>query len=93
MTTKPTVEALRQTALGYTAEAIDIVASLMRNAKAEAIRLAAAREVLDRGLGKPSQAITGANGGPIEHADTAIRYVVVDPAASIEKQPEKLRHN
>lgn len=49
----------------YTVEAIDTLAEIMRSGESEAARVAAADKLLDRGHGKPAQAITGPDGGAI----------------------------
>ena len=50
----------------YGREAIETLATIMRMEKAPvAVRVAASNSLLDRGYGKPSQAITGADGGPL----------------------------
>ena len=41
----------------YTTEALKTLAYLMRNAEAEAARVAACREILDRAHGKPAQTV------------------------------------
>jgi len=49
----------------YTVEALDILVTLMRNPNTPpAARIAAAREVLDRGHGRPAQALTGMDSAP-----------------------------
>jgi hypothetical protein len=54
---------LRAVAGQYTAEAIDTLVAIMRAESAPlAARVMAARELLDRGHGKPAQAITGPDG-------------------------------
>lgn len=59
------------------ADAIQTLARLMKAADSDTARIAAARELLDRGYGKPRQAIehTGNDGGPI----TLLETVIVDP--------------
>lgn len=54
---------VRQYASTFTAEAIDGLVALGRTAESEQARVAAWREVLDRGCGKPPQAVTDADGG------------------------------
>jgi len=47
-------------------EALDVLREIYRDQKApKAARVSAAVAMLDRGLGKPVQAITGEGGGPI----------------------------
>lgn len=50
-------------------EAIDKLVELMRG-EDKRTALAAAQALLDRGYGKPAQAITGDEGGPVEIAVT-----------------------
>lgn len=58
---------IRSLARSHTASALKTLAAISKNAKApSAARVAAAVALLDRGWGKPSQAITGKDGGPIE---------------------------
>lgn len=47
--------------------AIKRIRDIMENGEDDKVRLAAAREMLDRGFGKPTQGMThgGPNGGPI----------------------------
>jgi hypothetical protein len=47
------------------AEAIDTLVSIMRNGDSDKARGTAARDLLDRGYGRPAQAITGEGGGPV----------------------------
>jgi hypothetical protein len=42
-----------------------LVAALNDAAQPMALRITAARELLDRGCGKPAQALTGPDGGPM----------------------------
>lgn len=56
------LKALAQT---YTPEAIGILAGIMRSSESDAARVAAVKEMFDRGYGKASQALTGPEGGPL----------------------------
>jgi hypothetical protein len=59
---------IKELAREYSAEAIGTLAALMRNSKVPPVaRVAAARELLDRGHGKAPTAVMGEGGGPIEH--------------------------
>ena len=58
------VAEVRGLARQYTDEAIQTLVTLMQSAKLERTRLAAASELLDRGYGRPPQAID--LGGPIQ---------------------------
>jgi hypothetical protein len=55
---------LRAIAQKYTKEAIDLLAATMRRGEMP-FALTAANSLLDRGHGKPAQAITGADGGDL----------------------------
>jgi hypothetical protein len=48
---------LKRRAAEYTEEALEAIAEIARNSKSDMVRLAAWRELLDRGHGKPAQEI------------------------------------
>lgn len=50
---------VRAAAQQYTAEAIETLAAIMRKGTNEQARIAAAKELLDRGHGKSTQPVTG----------------------------------
>lgn len=53
----------------YTAEAIDALVKIARAPKTPPpVKVAAWREVMDRAIGRPPQAVTGEGGGPIQVA-------------------------
>lgn len=56
---------LRVYAQQFTAEAIDGLVQLGRSAESEQARVSAWNAVLDRAHGKPSQAVTGPDGGAL----------------------------
>lgn len=56
---------LQALAAAHTEEAIDTLARLMREGQTDDVRLRAANAILDRGYGKPVQAISGDDGGPV----------------------------
>ena len=57
---------MRELCQTHTQEAIDTLLKIMRDVKApKAARVKAAEAILDRGWGKPAQAITGEDGGPL----------------------------
>ena len=56
---------MRRAAQKYTSDALETLAQIMRGGESEAARVAAAKELLDRGHGKSPQALTGEGGGPI----------------------------
>jgi len=64
---KPTAE-IRSLARGHTEKAINTLASIMNQPKAPAAaRVAAAKEILDRGWGKAAQPVDGdGEGGPVQ---------------------------
>lgn len=63
---RPKGTALREICQARTEEAINTLLEIMRNRKAPAVaRARAAEAILDRGWGKPPQAITGEDGGPV----------------------------
>ena len=61
------IEAARSKALNHCDDALAVLVEIMMTGE-EDNRVKAAVALLDRGLGKPAQAITGAEGGPIEFA-------------------------
>lgn len=63
-------QTLAELAREYTEDALSTVVEIMKDTSVLASsRLAAANIVLDRGYGKPTQPITGKDGGPIEFID------------------------
>lgn len=64
---KATIE-LKDYAKQYTKEAVDALVGIVRVSESDAARVAAANAILDRGYGKPSQALTGEDGGAIQVA-------------------------
>lgn len=57
---------VKAVAIGYSSQAIETLAQIMQNdAAPPAARVAAADKILDRAIGKPAQAITGADGAPL----------------------------
>jgi len=50
---------VRDAARAHTEEAVETLVNLMRNGKQEVTRINACIAILDRGWGKPAQAITG----------------------------------
>ncbi len=52
-------------AAGHTEEAIAMLARLMRGGASDDVRLRAAVALLDRAWGRPAQAVTGEDGGPV----------------------------
>ncbi len=66
---------IREHAQQYTTEALDGLAQIARTSTSDAARVAAWNSVLDRGLGRPAQAV---NLG-IEVQITAIERTIIDP--------------
>lgn len=64
----------------YTAEALEQLAKIMRISDSDAARVAAIKEILDRGHGKARQAVDlDAN---VKAAITEVRRTIVDPRHS-----------
>src|SRR5262245_32565178 len=59
---------VRALARDHTAEALHTIVEIMRSARSDSVRLAAAEAILDRGWGRPAQAITGPEGAPFQVA-------------------------
>lgn len=55
--------------------AIEVLREIMDTSGDDKARAAAADKILDRGLGKPAQSITGAEGGPIKIESTVKIYL------------------
>ena len=60
----------------YTAEAVDTLAEIMRKSESDAAKVAAIKELLDRGHGKAKQTVeaSGPDGGPIP-GEITLRFV------------------
>jgi hypothetical protein len=58
----------------YSSEAVETLATIMRDGKSERAQVAAANAILDRAWGRPPQALTGEGGGPVQHE--VIRKIV-----------------
>jgi hypothetical protein len=67
---------LKEAARTYTVEALQVLAGIMRTGTNEGARIAAARELLDRGYGKAPQAHTDPDGGPLVPARVEHVHVV-----------------
>lgn len=65
-TNKATAD-VKAAAQQYTDEALKTLATIMKSGGSDPARVAACKEILDRGHGKAPQAVTGEGGGPIEH--------------------------
>jgi hypothetical protein len=71
--TKALKATLSDLAKEYAPEALRTLALIMREGESEMARIAAADKLLDRGYGKPSQAVavTGADGGAVQVEDVS----------------------
>jgi hypothetical protein len=68
---------VKQAAQAFTTEAVEALAKIMRDSDSDAAKVAAIKEILDRGHGKARQAVdVDAN---INAAITAVEWRVVDP--------------
>lgn len=61
---------IKELAQKHAPAALAELARLMASAESEATRVAAIKEILDRAYGKAPQAITGDDGGPVQHSIT-----------------------
>lgn len=67
---KATVEAgatIAELARVHSGTALKTLAKIAKEGESESARVSAANALLDRGYGRPPQALTGAGGGPIEY--------------------------
>lgn len=64
----------------YAGDALKALLDVARNSENDSARVAAASALLDRGYGRPKQALehTGGNGGPVQ---LNITHEIIDPAA------------
>jgi hypothetical protein len=69
---------IRSLAQEHSPEAVEKLVHLMRHAETEAAQIAAIKELLDRAHGRPTQPLSGEDGGPIPI--TGIRVEFVSPA-------------
>ena len=70
---------LKAIASDYGQEAIDKLVALMRTSENEQVQKSAADSLLDRGYGKPTQAVEGT-------MNVTTRAVYLDPTAHLEEQ-------
>jgi hypothetical protein len=74
---------VRELAQQHTEEALAVLVEIALSANAApAARVSAASAILDRGHGRPPQAITGEGGGPIETVSRIVREFVDAPHPS-----------
>lgn len=64
--------AVKAAAQKHTTDALAALVSILRTGQSEQARIAAARELLDRGYGKPAQALTDADGGNLPRVTTVV---------------------
>ena len=64
---------LSELARKHTAAALNVLVEVAKKSDSDSARVAAANAILDRGYGRPSQAVkhSGPNGGPIQTIDVA----------------------
>jgi hypothetical protein len=84
-----TTREIAQLALEGSERAIRRLIELI-DSRDERVALSAAIAVLDRGCGKPVQAIIGDPANPVSHS-AKIEMVVVDPKPTIDRPPEETR--
>lgn len=69
---------MKEAAQAFTDDALNTLADIMKNGQSEPARIAAAKELLDRGHGKATQPISGDDDAPpLVHR---IERVIVRPA-------------
>lgn len=68
-------------AQSYTAEALEVLADVMRKGASEAARVSAANSILDRGHGKPAQVIPEGDGD--EAAALSIKITTAAPVSDV----------
>jgi hypothetical protein len=78
--TNKATDELRSLAREHTPDALATLASIMKASESDAARVSAANSLLDRGYGKPAQALVGGDeeDNPIRMV-TEIRRSIVDP--------------
>jgi hypothetical protein len=81
---RPETRYIKDLARARTTEALDTLAEVLKDKEApHAARVSAANSLLDRGWGKPAQAIVGGDeDDPAVRLITEIRTTIVDPKAS-----------
>lgn len=73
---------VRELARAHTEVALNEMVRLMKKSKSDQIRLDAAEAILNRGWGKPAQAVAGADGeGPVEVTFRRVERVFVKPSS------------
>lgn len=77
---RPKLPAELKTAMeAATADAFADLVKLSKTAKSEAVRAKCLDSILDRGLGRAAQAITGLDGGPIQVAALVVLPALREP--------------
>lgn len=74
----PVNKALAEIAKAFAPEAINVLVDIMRNGEKDVDRRGAADSILDRGYGRPFQALhhSGPDGGPVQ----TVTRKIVDPS-------------
>ena len=72
---------VREAARAYTAEAIGTLATIMRHGTTEAAQILAAKELLDRGYGRPAQAASEPEPTLIEARPMSLDVARLSPAS------------
>jgi hypothetical protein len=72
---------VREAARAYTAEAIETLASIMRHGTSEAVQILAAKELLDRGYGRPALAASEPEATLIEARPVSIDVARLSPTS------------
>lgn len=70
---------LKALAQRHTSEALKTLAKIMKGGDSDSARVSAAKELLDRGYGKPAQALVGGDDDSPPIRFTEIRRTIVDP--------------
>lgn len=72
---------VREAARAYTVEAVETLASIMRHGTTEAAQIMAAKELLDRGYGRPAQASNEPEATLIEARPVSIDAARLSPTS------------
>ena len=72
---------VREAARAYTAEALAKLAAIMRHGTSEAVQILAAKELLDRGYGRPAQALSEPEATLIEARPMSLDVARLSPTS------------
>jgi hypothetical protein len=81
---------VRELAGQYGPEAIHKLGKIMQESTSAACQLAASREILDRWVGRPPQAITDADGGNLPTVPQVVQYLLHVQQSSSQAGPTLL---